>query len=313
MSFGEEVRDEVAHLPLADGCGVALLAGAFRGAGSLHLTGRGHVHGELDVAGHAVARALLQAVRAEGVECEIRRYEPARLGRGTRFRLVVEGDDAGRTLLTEIGLLDDSGRPRPLPARTVIRRGACRCAYLRGAFMVAGSVSAPERPALLEIRCPDRPAADEIERVAAREGHVLRVRERPRHWEVSTRRRETVAGLLLTIGAEAAALRCEEAEVLLVTREAANRRANFDTANLRKQVAATRRQLAAIAALREEGRLPDLSPALREAAGLRERAPDLTLAELAAEAGMARATLAARLRRVTALGEDRDPSRRESL
>ena len=313
MSFGEEVRAEIAHLEIAEACGVALLGGAFRSCGSLHLTGRGRVHGEFDVGGHAVARALVQTVRARGADCEIRQYREERLARRTRFRLVLDGDAAGRELLRQIGVLDAEGRPRPVPARSAVRRGTCRRAYLRGACMVAATFSAPERPSHVEVRGPDRAAVDEIARLAALEGVPLRVRRRARWWEAYARRREVIVGLLIAIGAEEAALRCEEAEVLLVTREAANRRANFDTANLRKQVAATRRQLAAVAGLRAAGILGGLPGPLREAADLREGLPDLTLAELATAGGIPRPTLAARLRRLVALAEEEAPARRSSL
>lgn len=314
MSFGAEVRDEVAHLDVPEPCGTALLCGAFRSCGSLHLTGRGRIHGEFEVGGHAVARALVQAIRAHGADCEIRQYREERLARRTRFRLVVNADATGHALLREIGVLDAEGRPQVSPDRAMAWRGACRRAYLRGACMVAVSVAAPERPAHLEIRGRDREAVEEIARLALLEGVALQIRERARWWEAYARRREAVVGLLLAIGAEEAALRCEEAEVLLVTRETANRRANFDAANLRKQVAATRRQLAAVATLRASGALTALPAPLREAAALRSAQPDLTLAELAALGGVARPTLAARLRRLVELAEgEQAPARRSSL
>jgi DNA-binding protein WhiA len=313
LSFGEEVRDELAHRELSVAPALPLLAGAFRSAGSLHLTGRGRIHGELDVAGHAVARALIQALKGHGAECEIRRYTTTRLEPRTRFRIIVEGDPPGLEILRAIGLIDHRDHPRTPPARIAFPVSDDRRAYLRGAFMAAGTVSAPERPALLEFRCPDRSGADEIARLAGSAGYTLRIREHGGRWEASTRRRETVAGLLLLLGAEEAALRCEEAEVLLLTREGANRRANFDTANLRRQVAATQAQLTAIALLRAAGRLSELSEPLRETANLREEEPDLPLGELAVHGGVSRPTLAARLRRLCVLAEEEALSRRRSL
>ena len=51
-----------------------------RGAGSLHLTGRGHAHAEIDVGSHAVGRQVLTVLREEGVMCGVRPYTPERLG-----------------------------------------------------------------------------------------------------------------------------------------------------------------------------------------------------------------------------------------
>jgi DNA-binding protein WhiA len=160
--------------------------------------------------------------------------------------------------------------------------------------MVAGSVSSPTATPALEIRCHDRVGADEIVRVAAVEGHRLTVRERRQRAEAYSRRRETLGDLLLSMGGQEAALLFAEADVMVLTRGEVNRRANFDTANLRRQVVAARRQLAAIRALRTSGSLAGLDADLRIVAGAREAAPDVPLSELAEGLGLPRPTLARR-------------------
>jgi len=88
------------------------------------------------------------------------------------------------------------------------------------------------------------------------------------------------------------------------TRAEANRRANADTANLRRQVLAARRQLGAIEELRVSGRIDALDCPLLAAAELRSEHPELSLTELAATvAGLTKPTLAARLRRLVELAE----------
>ena len=83
----------------------------------------------------------------------------------------------------------------------------------------------------------------------------------------------------------------------------ANRRANFDNANLTRQVHAARQQTAAIQTLMESGDLEGLTPVLRETVQLRLDNPEMTLSELAESAGVSRATLAGRLRRLVDLAE----------
>ena len=64
MTFSSNVREEIAHAPLAASCcRIAYLAAVLRGAGSLHLTGGGHAHAEIDVGSHAVGRQILTALR----------------------------------------------------------------------------------------------------------------------------------------------------------------------------------------------------------------------------------------------------------
>ncbi|MGA0122626.1 MAG: DNA-binding protein WhiA, partial [Gaiellales bacterium] len=157
--------------------------------------------------------------------------------------------------------------------------------------------------ALLEIRTHAADHASLLAAGAARLGIALRVRERARWAEVMTRRRESVRDLLAAIGAESAALDMAEDEVVRQARGDANRRANFDTANLGRQVDAARRQARAIALLESDGRLAGLPQARRDAAGLRARHPELPLTELAERGDLPRPTLAARLRRLVAVAE----------
>ena len=109
--------------------------------------------------------------------------------------------------------------------------------------------------------------------------------------------------------AEGSALDVAEDEIVRSAREDANRRANFDTANLSRQVRAAREQLAAIEALSGDGTLAELPEVLRQTAALRLEHPEMTLSELAETAGVSRPTLAGRLRRLVAAAEP-DPARR---
>jgi DNA-binding protein WhiA len=305
MTYASDVREEVAHHPPAAACcRRALLGAALRGAGTLHLTGGGHVHAELDVAGHAVGRMLLTLLREEGATCGIRTYRPPRLKGAQRVLLVLADDPASTRALAVAGVVDAAGRPLA-PDPGIARFGCCAASALAGAFAVGGTVSGPGRPALLEIRTHSAAHAAVLAACAARLGVAVRMRERPRWAELMTRRRESVQDLLAAIGAESAALDMAEDDVVRQARGAANRRANFDTANLGRQVAAARRQARAIAVLAADGRLAGLPAPLREAAALRADHPDLPLTELAQRGGCARPTLAARLRRLVLIaGED---------
>ena len=118
-----------------------------------------------------------------------------------------------------------------------------------------------------------------------------------------SRRRESVQDLLTVLGAEGAALDVAEDEVVRSARSDANRRANFDNANLTRQVQAVRQQNAAIQTLLATGEFERLSSALRDTAQLRLDYPEMTLTELAHAPGTSRPTLAGRLRRLVELAE----------
>ena len=82
--------------------------------------------------------------------------------------------------------------------------------------------------------------------LAETEGFALGVHETPRHWLVYAKSRETIRGLLAALGAHGAELRLEEEGVFAWAREEANRLANADAGNLRRQAAASARHTDAI-------------------------------------------------------------------
>ena len=302
MSFSEEVREELASAPLPerDCCRLALLSGLIRTAGSYHLRGRGEVHVEVELPAGRPARRAVELLRLLGATCEIRTHRERRFQSGQRVEISCAGDDRTLDVLHEAGILSASHAPAARPPARLLARAHCRGAYLRGAFLAAGTVAPPRRPAHLEIRTHDAAAATFLAKIAARDGIGLRVRERPSHAAVYTKRLATLEDLLAHIGASDGVLRLVEGEVVSAARQDANRQANAETANLRRQVVAARRQLSAIGAL-DLGALP---PELAAAAALRIEHPELPLGELAVLGDLSKATLAGRLRRLEALADD---------
>jgi cell division protein WhiA len=162
----------------------------------------------------------------------------------------------------------------------VVSRACCRAAYLRGAFLTAGSASGP-RNAHLELRASDVASARFLSELAAADGFSLTVYERNRHAVAYAKGTETIGDLLAFLGAQEAALGLGEDAVVAATRARANRLANADHANIVRTSRAADQQLRAIRRLEREGRLDELAPELQEIARLRVRHPLLPLRELA--------------------------------
>jgi cell division protein WhiA len=298
VPFAEDVRAELAEvLPVQGHCRLAQLAGVVRHAGAFHLLAGGAVEVHIDLASSLAARRTVELLRTRGAECEIRTYREHRFERSTRF-LIVVGDGA-RSLqaLHEAGILSASLAPiEHVPAR-IVSRSCCRRSYLRGAFIGCGSLSRPRSPAHLEWRVTSDAAAFQLRELAEAEGFALGVHETPRYWIVYAKSRETIRGLLAALGAHGAELRLEEEGVFAWAREEANRLANADAGNLRRQARAAEEQIAAIDAL---GGAEALTRGLREVAELRVEHPEATLTELAelSRPSLTRATVAGRLRRI---------------
>ena len=281
MSLSDEVRSELAAIdPRRPCCRLAELSALLRTAGSVHLRGGGRIALHLEVASPAVARRAFSLLRSYGVPCEIRTYRRHAFERARRFQIHLEDDARAAQTLNEAGVLDARLAPLELPPRRVVARSCCRAAYLRGAFLAAGSASGP-RSAHLELRTSDVPAAEFLTEIARQEGFTLGAYQRARHAVAYAKGVESIADLLAFLGAHEAALHFGEAAVVAATRARANRLANADHANIGRASRAADAQLRAISRLEAEGRLEELTPDLREIARLRRRHPTLSLRELA--------------------------------
>jgi DNA-binding protein WhiA len=275
-----DVRNELAAIePRRDGERLAEISGLFHGAGRVHLLGHGQVAVHLDVASAAVARRAFSLLKAFGVASELRTYRQRSFARATRYQLHVEGGPRALQTLNEAGILTAAGAPLEEAPRRVVSTRATRAAYVRGALLAGGSVSAP--PSLhLELRTASRAGAEALARLVASDGIDLHVAERADHYVAYARGAEAVAGVLALAGASAAVLALEERAVIAATRSRANRLVNADHANLLRASRAAWAQVEAVRRLQRAGTLAELTPPLREIAELRLEHPSLSLREL---------------------------------
>ena len=160
--------------------------------------------------------------------------------------------------------------------RASLRRECCRRTYMRGLFLAGGSVSAGPSGYLLEVR-PPRGEATRARAVLKREGFTPRLRMRRGRPVLMLRDGDAIASVLRHAGAGETLLR-------FVTRRVARvMRVRVDTR---------------IRALTRSGRLARLPIDVRAAAAARLRAPEATLAELAARLDTTKWVVRQRLRRV---------------
>ena len=109
---------------------------------------------------------------------------------------------------------------------------------------------------------------------------------------------DEIASFLRHAGAGETLLRFETRRVSREMRGRTNASVNADSANLSRAVAAARDQIDSIRALAASGRLAKLPAEVRAAASARLRAPEATLAELAARLDTTKWVVRQRLRRV---------------
>lgn len=161
-------------------------------------------------------------------------------------------------------------------------------AWLRGRFLVDGSLSLASGRTHLELVVPPHDGALLAEQLASI-GLPASWRLRRGRGVVTWKDRETVITFLRRLGATAAVLELESRGVMQSLRGQLNRVINAESANLHRSVAASSRQLAVIEKLMASGHWDELSETDRRVARLRCEAPEQSLREIAERLGVSRA------------------------
>lgn len=204
--------------------------------------------------------------------------------RGMRvYTLLLRDFARAEAVLRATGLLHTQQGETQLERRIyapVVSSICCRRAYLRGAFIAAGSVSDPEKNYHLEFVLGDAAMAQQLRDLVNSFGLEAKVVERKEHFVVYLKEGEQIVDLLNVMGAPLALMDLENVRIVKEVRNDVNRRVNCETANLSKVVGAAVKQLEDIAYIEKTIGLSNLPEQLEEMARVRLEYPDTSLKEL---------------------------------
>ncbi len=162
-------------------------------------------------------------------------------------------------------------------------RDCCKRAYLRGAFLAAGSVADPKGKSYHgEWVCRTREKAKDLQGLALEYQIPIRLSQRKGQHIAYLKDGEGLGNWLRLMGAYAASMELENCRILKEVRENVNRQVNCESANLAKTMEASARQLRDIRRIQQGLGLAKLPPQLRELALARLEHGDLSLQELGA-------------------------------
>ncbi len=180
----------------------------------------------------------------------------------------------------------------------------CLASFTRGAFMVSGTITDPEKNFHAEIKTLREEVAISLQSVLVNQGLNARLSKRKEHYVVYFKGSENVSDFLTFIGAHKQSLEVIDSALVKELRNKVNRAKNCETANIGKTVIAAVKQKEAISVLQKAGKLSSLSNELKIAAELRIKNPDMSLAELSALGGISKSGLNHRLNRLIEIAEE---------
>ena len=200
--------------------------------------------------------------------------------RTTLHQSVVPDPDHRRAVLEHFG---HSGSEVALRLnRANLDCDTCARAYLRGAFLVCGAVTDPERDYHLEFAIPHYNLARDLLTLLREVDFPAKTTTRGGNYIVYIKGSEAIEDCLTYLGATMAALQMMGVKMVKSIRNDTNRRINCESANIDKTVQAAVAQMEALARIEAtcgSGALPE---ELQAVAKLRAENPDMSLRDLGA-------------------------------
>ncbi len=152
--------------------------------------------------------------------------------------------------------------------------------FLREWFVTAGSMSDPTKSYHFEIVCDEAGQAESVRYVLTTYGLDAKIADRKGRFVVYLKEGDQISDALALMGARGSVLDFQNARVEREVRGSINRRVNCETANIKKTVSASVRQIEDIRLIEEKRGISSLPENLRQIAVLRLEYPDTSLADL---------------------------------
>ncbi|HAJ74599.1 MAG TPA: DNA-binding protein WhiA [Lachnospiraceae bacterium] len=285
MSFSSEIKIEIAKV--SDGarhCRLAELA-AFLIFGSCRITECGDGSYQIRFQTEHLYMAEKYVLLLKQLFGLIPQIEEERQpGRNSSSYVVNIDDREGAVRILEgVKLIEADGsvaRGVSLEHSVLLRQECCRRAFLRGAFLVCGSISDPNRSYHLEMVCNDSFSAAQLCALVRTMEISAKSIIRKKYHVVYIKESDEISRMLGLMGSRVGLMNFENIRILREVRGNVNRKVNCETANINKTVTAAVRQVEDIEYIRDTIGLESLSKVLDEMARVRLQYREASLTEL---------------------------------
>jgi DNA-binding protein WhiA len=305
MSFATSVKDDLSRvISQKRCCRQAELAACLRWAGNINIGPAQSLSLTLSTQHAGAARKIFTLCKdLFNLKVEMMVYRKNRFKRNQVYSIHILPQKGISKLLELLGVMDknDIWRldfPGP-PDLRIIKKNCCHRAYLRGAFLVAGSINDPGGEYHLEIICNDRQQALLLQELMSEFEIKGKIISRKQQYIIYLKESDKIIDLLNIMGSHRSLLEFENTRIVKGMRNQVNRIVNCETANLNKTINAGLRQAEDIQLIADKIGLEKLPHQLREVAQLRLSYPEKSLTELTELIRLGRSGINHRLRRLS--------------
>lgn len=285
MSFSSQVKEELVHLPGRQRhCTAAELSAIIRFSGGVEYGGEGEYFLVLHTENVTVAKRFYMLLKeVEDVHPRILVTGHEGTGRHHSYTVSVKEPGEARQILKITGMINNLGQldeEVSLRDLSLLKKTCCRRAFLRGAFLAAGSITDPEKNYHFEITCTESHKAEQLKELMDSFGLDARIVLRKKYYVVYLKEGSLISDALNVVEAHVSMMQFENVRIVKEVRNTVNRRVNCEAANINKTVSAARKQIEDIEYIQKTIGLDKLPDALRDVAYARLEEPDAALKEL---------------------------------
>lgn len=284
MSFSGNVKEELSRsISPARHCQIAELAALLSMCGSIAIGVLNRCRIKIYTENQAVARkvfTLIQKTFNIDADISIRRNMTKK---SISYAVMVGRHRDALRILQATKLMDgytEGFEEVHIANPIVVQQTCCRRAFIRGAFLAAGSMSNPAKSYHFEIVCGAETMAEQIQKLICSFDMDAKVVLRKKSYVVYLKEGSQIVDILNVMEAHVSLMELENVRILKEMRNTVNRKVNCETANINKTVSAAVRQMEDITYLRDTIGFEKLPDGLEEVAQARLSHPDASLKEL---------------------------------
>ena len=285
MSFSAEVKDELSRqLSPARHCQIAEIAASISLCGRIQISEHDRYCIKIHTENVAVARKYFTLLKKTfNISTDVSIRHGTGNHRSHTCTVGIHNHQDALLVLRAAKLVDRYGgieENLSLAQNVVIQQNCCKRAFIRGAFLAAGSISDPEKFYHFEIVCATEAKARQLQGLMLSFELDAKIVLRKKYYVVYIKEGSQIVDVLNVMEAPVSLMDLENIRILKEMRGSVNRQVNCETANINKTVSAAVRQMEDITYIKDTIGFSGLAENLQDIAELRLSRPEATLKEL---------------------------------
>ncbi len=288
MSFSSKVKNEISNLFSTKHCNLAEISAI------------------INICGHIIVRygIINIMVQTENVIVAKKYFQLIKKSLTAHTEVSIKKNNQSNSILYTILIKNINTLNLIEPIN--IKKVCCKRAYIRGAFLISGSLNNPEKTYHLEFVNNDYKHSIELKELINYFDMDAKIIERKGHYTVYLKDGEKIVDLLNIIGAHVSLMDLENLRIIKDMRNNVNRQVNCETANLNKTINASIRQLEDIEYIQNTIGLNSLPKLLQDIAVKRLMFPEASLKELGEmlSPGISKSGVNHRLKKISNIAEN---------